>query len=46
MAESAKQKDFNILSRISPLLLVTEYVAVLNYGRAVVRGPDRPGRVD
>ena len=46
VAESAKQKHFNILFRISPLRLVTEYLVDLNYGRAIVRERDRPGRVD
>ena len=47
MAESAKQKGFNNLFHISPLQLVTEYLADLNYGRAIVRARerDRPGRV-
>ena len=31
---------------VKKVKLVTEYLAVLNYGRAVVRGRDRPGRVD
>ena len=31
---------------VKKVKLVTEYLAVLNHGRAVVRGRDSPGRVD